>query len=100
MQHEMMLHIKDMTVFANGSLLVPKGELRYENDKGSVVLTVGEAATITTARGTYTLVKHPSQNYYAGMVGDSKAHVIPGKPVAGRILHYRLIYWTKEKQAV
>ena len=101
MQHEIMLHRKDMTVFGNGSVMIPAGCLEYRNEKGSVFFSVaGETAKVETVQGTYTLVKHPTQNYYAGMLGESKAHVIPGKPMAGHIMSYRLIYWTKgEKQA-
>ena len=89
MQHDVMLHIQDMAA-----------RPEYRNEKGSIFLTVdGASATIKTARGTYTLVKHPTQNYYAGMLGECKAHVIPGKSVAGHILSHRLIYWEKGKQA-
>ena len=87
MQHDVMLHIQDMAA-----------RPEYRNEKGSIFLTVdGASATIKTARGTYTLVKHPTQNYYAGMLGGCKAHVIPGKSVADRVLHYRIIYWTRKQ---
>ena len=84
MQHEIMLHIRGNT---------------YTNGLRSVVLEpAGDSAVVTTARGTYTLVKHPTQNYLMGILNGCKAHVIPGKPIAGLIMSYRLIYWTKKPE--
>lgn len=48
--------------------------------------SIGDAYVLTTPKGKYELVKHPSQNYWHCEVNGVKMHFMPKKVVA--TLHY------------
>ena len=54
----------------------------------SVAITRGVDALVTTTKGSYTLIKHPTLNIYQGVMNGIKVHVTHKAWVG------QLIYWS------